>query len=186
MSRQRRSFFAYASAMLGLLSVFAVLCFHFPELLTSREFRAVYSEQATAARKTQILEQSIEILRRRVDESGTKEPTIVRQGDDRWEDLVRWTFYAMVNAEELGVTSQNIDEQLNSQNPEIRRLLGIEGDFGEQLGLTKDWAVRIIRKVGNYGEIFERNVGSGSPLQIARGKNALWTNGGLQYAPPIR
>lgn len=118
----------------------------------------------------------------------SKEPLgpAVRQGDDRWEDLVRWTFYAMVNAEELGVTSQNIDEQLNSQNPEIRRLLGIEGDFGEQLGLTKDWAVRIIRKVGNYGEIFERNVGSGSPLQIARGKNALWTNGGLQYAPPIR
>ena len=118
----------------------------------------------------------------------SKEPLgpAVRQGDDRWEDLVRWTLYAMINAEELGVTSQNIDEQLNSQNPEIRRLLGIEGDFGEQLGLTKDWAVRIIRKVGNYGEVFEKNVGTGSPLQIARGKNALWTNGGLQYAPPIR
>ncbi len=118
----------------------------------------------------------------------SKEPLgpAVRQGDDRWEDLVRWTFYAMVNAEELGVTSQNVDEQMQSKNPEIRRLLGLEGDFGEQLGLTKDWAVRIIRKVGNYGEIFERNVGSGSPLQIARGKNALWTDGGLQYAPPIR
>ena len=118
----------------------------------------------------------------------SKEPLgpAVRQGDDRWEDLVRWTFYAMLNAEELGVSSQNIDEQMNSRNPEIRRLLGLEGDFGEQLGLTKDWAVRIIRKVGNYGEIFERNVGQGSPLKIERGKNALWTEGGLQYAPPIR
>ena len=118
----------------------------------------------------------------------SKEPLgpAVRQGDDEWEDLVRWTFYAMVNAEELGVSSQNIDEQLQSANPEIRRLLGAEGDFGTQIGLTNDWAVRIIRKVGNYGEIFERNVGSGSPLGIPRGKNALWSQGGLQYAPPIR
>jgi len=118
----------------------------------------------------------------------SKEPLgpAVRQGDARWGDIVRWTFYAMINAEELGVTSQNIDEQMNSQNPEIRRLLGVEGDFGEQLGLSKDWVVRIIRRVGNYGEIFEKNVGEGSLLKIARGKNALWTNGGLQYAPPIR
>ena len=117
----------------------------------------------------------------------SKEPLgpAVRQGDDAWEDLVRWTFYAMVNAEEMGVNSQNIDEMLKSPSPEIRRLLGVEGDFGTQIGLTNDWAVRIIRKVGNYGEIFERNVGMGSQLKIPRGKNALWNQGGLQYAPPI-
>jgi general L-amino acid transport system substrate-binding protein len=118
----------------------------------------------------------------------SKEPLgpAVRQGDDAWEDLVRWTFYAMVNAEELGVSSQNVDQMLQSTNPEIRRLLGTEGDFGTQLGLTNDWAARVIRKVGNYAEIFERNVGAGSALGIPRGKNALWTAGGLQYAPPIR
>ncbi|BCW89351.1 Putative amino-acid ABC transporter-binding protein YhdW [Alphaproteobacteria bacterium SO-S41] len=117
----------------------------------------------------------------------SKEPLgpAVRQGDDAWEDLVRWTFYAMVNAEEMGVTSQNVDEMLKSPSPEIRRLLGVEGDFGTQIGLTNDWAVRVIRKVGNYGEIFERNVGMGSQLKIPRGKNALWNQGGLQYAPPI-
>jgi general L-amino acid transport system substrate-binding protein len=118
----------------------------------------------------------------------SKEPlaAAVRQGDDKWEDLVRWTLYAMLNAEELGVSSQDIDQHLQSQNPEIRRLLGVEGDFGQQLGLTNDWAVRIIRKVGNYKEIFDRNVGDNSPLKIARGKNALWKDGGLQFAPPIR
>lgn len=118
----------------------------------------------------------------------SKEPLgpAVRQGDNRWEDLVRWTLYALVNAEELGVTSQNIDSLMTTQNPEQRRLLGLEGDFGKSLDLTNDWVVRIIKGVGNYGEIFERNVGKGSPLQIDRGQNALWTEGGLQYAPPIR
>ncbi len=80
----------------------------------------------------------------------------------------------------------NVDEQLKSDNPEIQRLLGVEGKFGEAIGLTNDWVVRIIKHVGNYGEIFERNVGAGSPLKIGRGLNALWTKGGLQYAPPIR
>jgi general L-amino acid transport system substrate-binding protein len=118
----------------------------------------------------------------------SKEPLAptVRQGDDAWEDLVRWTHYAMVNAEELGVNKNNVDDQKNSTNPEIRRLLGLEGQFGEALGLTNDWAYRIIKAVGNYGESFERNVGQGSQLKIARGLNALWTKGGLQYGLPIR
>jgi general L-amino acid transport system substrate-binding protein len=92
----------------------------------------------------------------------------------------------MVNAEELGVTKANVDEQMKSINPDVKRMLGTEGNYGEQLGLTKDWAYRIIKHIGNYGEVFEKNVGQGSPLKIARGINALWTKGGLQYAPPIR
>ena len=118
----------------------------------------------------------------------SKEPLgpSVRHGDDQWFDIVKWTHYAMVNAEELGVTKANVDEQMKSDNPDVKRLLGTEGNYGEQLGLTKDWAYRIIKHVGNYGEIFEQNVGQGSPLKIARGLNALWTKGGLQYAPPIR
>jgi general L-amino acid transport system substrate-binding protein len=118
----------------------------------------------------------------------SKEPLApaVRQGDDSWEDLVRWTHEAMVDAEELGVTQQNVDERLKSNAPDVRRLLGVEGQFGQSLGLTNDWAYRIIRAVGNYGESFERNVGQGSPLKIARGLNALWTKGGLQYGLPVR
>jgi general L-amino acid transport system substrate-binding protein len=118
----------------------------------------------------------------------SKEPLspAVRQGDDAWEDIVRWVHYAMVDAEELGVSKTNLDEQLKSSNPEIRRLLGVEGQFGEPLGLTNDWAVRIIRTIGNYGESFERTVGQGSALKIARGLNALWTKGGLQYGLPVR
>lgn len=118
----------------------------------------------------------------------SKEPLgpAVNQGDPQWADLVRWTLFALLNAEELGVNSKNVDQMLKSPNPEVRRLLGVEGAFGEPMGLTKDWVVRIVRKVGNYGEIFERNVGQGSPLKIKRGQNALWKNGGLQYAPPVR
>jgi general L-amino acid transport system substrate-binding protein len=92
----------------------------------------------------------------------------------------------MVNAEELGITKANVDEMLKSDNPDIKRLLGAEGSFGEQFGLTKDWAYRIIKLVGNYGEVFEKNVGQGSPMKINRGLNSLWTKGGLQYAPPVR
>ena len=110
----------------------------------------------------------------------------VRHGDDQWFDIVKWMHFAMINAEELGVSSKNIDEALKSNLPEIRRLVGTEGDYGEQLGLTKDWVVRIVRQVGNYGESFERNVGTGSRLGISRGLNRLWTKGGIQYAPPIR
>lgn len=118
----------------------------------------------------------------------SKEPLspAVRQGDDAWEDLIRWTHYAMVDAEELGVNQHNVDDMLKSDAPDIRRLLGVEGQFGTGLGLTNDWAYRIIKLVGNYGESFERNVGQGSPLKIARGLNALWTKGGLQYGLPIR
>jgi general L-amino acid transport system substrate-binding protein len=118
----------------------------------------------------------------------SKEPLtpFVRHGDDQWFDIVRWVHFALLNAEELNVSRANVDEQLKSDNPEIKRLLGTEGNFGEQFGLTKDWAYRIIKHVGNYGEIFERNLGQGSPLKITRGLNALWTKGGIQYAPPIR
>jgi general L-amino acid transport system substrate-binding protein len=118
----------------------------------------------------------------------SKEPLtpFVRHGDDQWFDIVRWVHFALLNAEELNVGRANVDEQLKSDNPEIKRLLGTEGNFGEQFGLTKDWAYRIIKHVGNYGEIFERNLGQGSPLKITRGLNALWTKGGIQYAPPIR
>jgi general L-amino acid transport system substrate-binding protein len=118
----------------------------------------------------------------------SKEPLgpSVRKDDVQWFQIVQWTHYAMVNAEELGVTQVNVDQMLKSDNPSIRRLLGVEGDFGAGLGLSNDWAYRIIKAVGNYGESFERNVGMGSPIKIRRGLNALWTQGGLQYAPPIR
>jgi general L-amino acid transport system substrate-binding protein len=118
----------------------------------------------------------------------SKEPLgpVVRQGDDAWFNIVRWTLFAMINAEELGVTSANVEEMKSSSNPEIRRLLGLEGSSGKGLGLAEDWAYQVVRQVGNYGESFERNVGGGSPLKIERGLNALWRDGGLQYAPPIR
>ena len=118
----------------------------------------------------------------------SKEPLgpAVRQGDEQWANIVKWTAFALINAEELGVSSKSIDQAIRSDKPEVRRLAGTEGDFGEQAGLTKDWVVRIIRSVGNYGEIFERNVGVESKLGIPRGLNQLWTNGGIVYAPPIR
>jgi general L-amino acid transport system substrate-binding protein len=118
----------------------------------------------------------------------SKEPLgpMVRHADDQWFDVVKWVHFAMINAEELGVNSKNVDESLKSNMPEVKRLVGTEGNFGEQLGLTKDWVVRIVKHVGNYGEVFERNVGSGSRLGISRGINRLWTKGGIQYAPPIR
>lgn len=118
----------------------------------------------------------------------SKEPlgSVVRKGDGRWFDIVRWTSYAMLTAEEAGVTSANVDAMLKSDNPDIKRLLGVEGQMGENLGLKKDFAYNIIKQVGNYGESFERTVGQGSPLKIQRGYNALWNHGGLQYAPPFR
>ena len=118
----------------------------------------------------------------------SKEPLgpAVRQGDDPWLNLIKWTLYSLINAEELGVKSKTVDDAVRSSNPNIRRLLGADGGFGEQLGLTSDWAVRAVRAVGNYGEIYERNVGTQSRLSIPRGLNALWTSGGIQYAPPIR
>jgi general L-amino acid transport system substrate-binding protein len=100
--------------------------------------------------------------------------------------IVKWTLYAMINAEELGITSKNIDEALKSKKPDVMRLVGTEGAYGEVLGLPKDWAARVIRHVGNYGEIYERNIGEESKLKIPRGLNQLWSAGGIQYAPPIR
>ena len=119
----------------------------------------------------------------------SKEPLgpAVRQGDDEWFKIVRWTLFAMLNAEELGVDSQNVVETAKTtKNPDIARLLGSEGEFGKDLKLPKDWAVQIIKQVGNYAEVFNRNVGAGSELKIDRGLNALWNKGGLQYAPPVR
>ena len=118
----------------------------------------------------------------------SKEPLtpVVRQGDDQWFNVVKWVQFALINAEELGVTKLNIDEQLKSQNPSVKRLLGVEGDFGTSLGLTKDWALHAIKAVGNYGEMFDRNVGEGSRLKIKRGLNNLWSKGGIVFAPPIR
>jgi general L-amino acid transport system substrate-binding protein len=118
----------------------------------------------------------------------SKEPLgpVVRHGDDQWFDIVKWTLFAMIDAEELGVTQKNVADMAKSDKPELRRVLGTDGNLGEQLGLTKDWVVRIVHGVGNYGESFERNVGTGSKLGIARGLNRLWNQGGIQYAPPIR
>ncbi len=120
----------------------------------------------------------------------SKEPLgpAVRQGDDQWYHIVKWTYFAMLQAEELGITQANVEEMKASGGPEIKRVLGQEADtkLGTDLGVTNDWVVNIVKAVGNYGEMFDRNVGAGSPLKIARGLNALWTKGGLQYAPPIR
>jgi len=118
----------------------------------------------------------------------SKEPLgpVVRHGDDQWFDIVKWTLFAMINAEELNITQKNVGEMIKSNKPEIARVLGTDGNLGEQLGLTKDWVVRIVKAVGNYGESFDRNVGAGSKLRISRGLNKLWNQGGIQYAPPIR
>jgi general L-amino acid transport system substrate-binding protein len=118
----------------------------------------------------------------------SKEPLglFVRQGDDQWADIVRWTMHALVAAEEYGVTKDNAEEMTSSENPEIRRLLGAEGDQGAMFGLDAEWAKRAIMANGNYGEMFAATIGEGTPSNIARGLNALWTEGGLQYSPPFR
>ncbi|WP_207887737.1 amino acid ABC transporter substrate-binding protein [Pseudomonas sp. 30_B] len=119
----------------------------------------------------------------------SKEPLApaVRQGDEEWFHIARWTLFAMLNAEELGVNSKNVEEMAKStKNPDVARLLGAEGDYGKDLKLSKDWVVQIVKQVGNYGEIFDRNVGDSSDLKIKRGLNAQWNKGGLQYAPPVR
>ena len=118
----------------------------------------------------------------------SKEPLgpVVRDNDLQWISVVKWVYFAMINAEELGVSSRNIDQALRSQKPEVKRLVGTSGDFGERIGLTNAWAANIIRYVGNYGEVFERNLGAKTPLAIPRGLNQLWNDGGIQYAPPIR
>ncbi len=118
----------------------------------------------------------------------SKEPLgpVVRAGDIGFFNIARWTYFALLEAEELGVTQANVDEMLGSDNPAIKRLLGVEGEFGAPMGLTNDWAYRIIKHIGNYGESYERNVGPNTPIGLERGLNALWKDGGIQYAPPIR
>ena len=111
---------------------------------------------------------------------------VVRQGDPKWKDIVAWTVYAMMEAEENGVTSKNVDEMKKSKDSNIARLLGVKDKLGEGLGLDNEWAYRVIKQVGNYGEVFDRNVGKGSPLKLERGLNDLWTKGGLLYAPPFK
>jgi general L-amino acid transport system substrate-binding protein len=115
----------------------------------------------------------------------SKEPlgVMVRKGDDKWFDLVRWTFAAMITAEEKGITSQNVDTFMDSKDPDIRRLLGLEGDMGKALGVDPKWAYNVIKQVGNIGEVWDRNI---TPMGVTRGINNIWTKGGLQYAPPIR
>ncbi len=118
----------------------------------------------------------------------SKEPLapVVRHGDDQWYDIVNWTVMALIEAEELGITSKNVDKMLKSKNPQIQRFLGVTPGMGKALGLDDKWAYNIIKQVGNYGEIFERNVGVNTPLGLERGLNALWTKGGLMYAAPFR
>jgi general L-amino acid transport system substrate-binding protein len=118
----------------------------------------------------------------------SKEPLgpATRHGDDQWSDIITWVLNATITAEELGVNSSNVDKMKNSNNPEIRRMVGADGSQGAELGLSNDWAYQIIKQVGNYGEIFENNIGVNTPLGIERGLNALWTKGGLQYSPPFR
>lgn len=118
----------------------------------------------------------------------SKEPLgpFVRQGDDAWLNIVKWALQASFNAEELGLTSANVDQHLTSTDPNVQRLLGVTPGAGQNLGVDDKWAYNIIKQVGNYGESFERNVGQDSPLKIQRGLNALWTDGGLVYGLPIR
>lgn len=118
----------------------------------------------------------------------SKEPLgpVVRQGDDQWFNIVKWTLFAQLEAEDMGVNMANVDAMKASTNPGTKRLLGVDGGLGKMLGLSDDFAYQIVKQVGNYADMFERNVGMGSPLKIARGLNALWKNGGIQYAPPAR
>ena len=118
----------------------------------------------------------------------SKEPLgpMVRHGDDQWFDIVKWSFMAMVEAEEYGITTANVDDMLKSDNPNVKRILGVTEGMGKALGVSEKWAYNIVKQVGNYGESFERNVGAGSPLKLERGLNALWTKGGLMYGWPIR
>lgn len=163
---------------------------------TAAEGRGVYEEErcdvyttdasGLAAQRSTMANPSEHII---LPEIISKEPLgpLVRHGDNQWGDIARWTLNAMIVAEELGVTAANADEMAaNSKNPEILRLLGGEGDMGAQLGLPADWAKNIVKQVGNYGESFERNLGTTTPLALERGLNALWTDGGILYAPPMR
>jgi len=139
-----------------------------------------------ASERTQLKNPSDNVI---LPEIISKEPLgpAVRHVDNNWGDIVRWSFYAMLIAEEKGISQANVDQiKSSSQDPEVRRMLGVEDDMGKMMGVSKDWAYNIVKQVGNYGESFERNVGLKTPLGLARGLNELWNKGGLQYAPPIR
>ncbi len=140
---------------------------------------------ALAAERSKFADPSAHVI---LPEIISKEPLgpVVRTGDSGFFNIARWTYFALLEAEELGVTQANVDDMLASDNPAIKRLLGVEGDFGTPIGLTKDWAYQIIKALGNYGEIYERHVGPNTPIGLARGLNALWRDGGIQYSPPIR
>lgn len=138
-----------------------------------------------AARRTTLPNSENYIL---LDATMSKEPLapVTVNNDSRWFDTVKWVTYGLFQAEELGITQANVEQMKSDPNPEIRRFLGVEGDLGSQFGLSNDFMVRVVKAVGNYGEIYDRNVGEGSPLAIPRGQNALWTDGGLMYSPPFR
>ena len=139
------------------------------------------SSQLATFRATQPVKEDFVLLPNII----SKEPLgpVVRKGDDKWFDIVRWSYFAAVAAEEYGITSKNVDEMLNSTSPDVRRLLGVEGDMGKALGLDNKWAYNIIKQVGNFGEYWEANIAA---LGVPRGINAVWNKGGLHYAPPIR
>ena len=140
-----------------------------------------------AAHRTKLADPSAHVI---LPETISKEPLapVVRHGDNQWKDIVTWALFVQVNAEEMGITSKNVAKiKAETNDPSIKRLLGVEGDMGSQLGLPADWAYNIIAKVGNYGEVFDRNIGPSTPSDIPRGLNALWTEaGGIMYAPPVR
>jgi general L-amino acid transport system substrate-binding protein len=140
---------------------------------------------ALVSRRTTLANSDDHII---LDELLSSEPLApaVARGDAQWNDLVKWVIYTLIKAEELGINSQNLAEFTNSTDPNIKRFLGTEGNLGEGLGLSNDFAARIIKNVGNYGEIYDRNLGKNSPLNLPRNENELWTNGGLLFAPPFR
>ncbi len=141
---------------------------------------------SVAAQRTKLKDPEAHVV---LPEIISKEPLgpVVRHGDDQWFDVVKWTLYAMLEAEEYGVNSENVDKlKAGAKDPVVRRLLGLEGDMGKSLGVGNEWAYHIVKQVGNYGESYERHVGPKTPLKLARGANALWKDGGLQYAMPIR
>ncbi|WP_017653621.1 amino acid ABC transporter substrate-binding protein [Fortiea contorta] len=140
---------------------------------------------ALVSRRTQLPKPEDNVI---LDEIISSEPLApaVAKGDSKWADTIKWVVYTLIKAEELGINSQNVDQFTNSNDPDIKRFLGTEGNLGEGLGLTKDFAAKIIKNVGNYGEIYERNLGSKTPLNLARGQNQLWSKGGLLYSPPFR
>ena len=141
---------------------------------------------ALAAQRVKLSQPGVHMI---LPETISKEPLgpVVREGDNQWGDIVRWSLNAMKNAEEMGVTSANVDQmRASSTNPAVRRLLGVEGKMGEKMGVPNSWSYNIIKQVGNYGEIYGRHLGPNTPINLPRGINNLWTNGGIQYAAPIR